>query len=74
MDKTVLTRQSSLNKIKLLPIKLTDYTFHVRDNCSQVVSLNMTKFKLKRWRKEDEDIVGPGSKESTLARGGGSNF
>jgi len=31
----------------------------------------MIKIKLKRSRKEDEEIVGPGLKESTLARGGG---
>jgi hypothetical protein len=31
----------------------------------------MIKFKLKRSQKEDEEIVGPGSKESTLARGRG---
>lgn len=70
MDKTVLTRQSSY----LLPTKLTDYTFHVRGEYPRVVNLFMTKFKLKRSRKEDEDIVGPGSKESTLARGGGSFY
>ena len=48
MDQTVLTRQSGLDKIKLLPTKLTDYTFHVRGKFPRVVNFYMTKLKLKR--------------------------